>query len=114
MTHKMIQTRDKLLARLPVTGEILRGSLVHRITRHSEGCAKCARGEGHPLWVLTVAYPGGRTRQLSLRQEQVPRVRQWLDNYRKLKQGLETICELNHQLLRADKAASKARRQSRD
>jgi type II secretory pathway component PulF len=114
MTHKVIQTRDKLLARLPVTGEILRGSLVHRITRHSEGCATCARGEGHPLWVLTVAYPGGRTRQLSLRLEQVARVRQWLDNYRKLKQGLETICELNHQLLRADKAASKARRQSRD
>jgi hypothetical protein len=114
MTHKVIQTRDKLLARFPVTGEILRGSLVHRITRHSEGCAKCARGEGHPLWVLTVAYPGGRTRQLSLRQEQVPRVRQWLDNYRKLKQGLEAICELNHQLLRADKAASKARRQSGD
>jgi transposase, IS5 family len=28
MTHKVIQTRDKLLARLPVTGEILRGSVM--------------------------------------------------------------------------------------
>jgi hypothetical protein len=26
---------------------------------HASGCAKCARGEGHPLAVLTVSYPGG-------------------------------------------------------
>jgi hypothetical protein len=112
--NQMIRTRDKLLNRLPVTGEILRGSLVHRITRHSGGCAKCARGEGHPLWVLTVGYPGGRTRQFSLRPEQVPDVRRWLDNYQTLRQGLEAICELNHELLHADKDASKARSKSRD
>jgi cyclopropane fatty-acyl-phospholipid synthase-like methyltransferase len=110
----MIRTREKLLSRLTVTSEILRGSLVHRITRHSSGCAKCARGEGHLLWVLTVAYPGGRTRQFSLHQEQVPEVRRWLDNYQKLKQHLEAICELNRELLRADKDASRARRKSRD
>jgi hypothetical protein len=112
--EQMIRMREKLLSRLTVTSEILRGSLVHRLTRHSSGCAKCARGEGHPLWVLTVGYSGGRTRQFSLHQEQVPEVRRWLDNYHKLKQDLETICELNHEVLRADKEASKARRKSRD
>jgi Protein of unknown function (DUF992) len=25
---------------------------------HASGCAKCARGEGHKLAVLTVSYPG--------------------------------------------------------
>jgi hypothetical protein len=115
MTHaQLIRTRDKLLSRLTVTSEILRGSLIHRITHHSSGCAKCARGEGHPLWVLTVSYPGGRTGQFSLHQEQVPEVRRWLDNYQNLKQELEAICELNHELLRADKDASKARRKGRD
>jgi len=39
---------------------------------------KCASGEGHPLSVLTVTYPGGRTRQFSLRRERVPVVRRWL------------------------------------
>jgi cyclopropane fatty-acyl-phospholipid synthase-like methyltransferase len=111
---QLIRTRDKLLSRLTVTSEILRGSLIHRITHHSSGCAKCARGEGHPLWVLTVSYPGGRTRQFSLHQEQVPEVRRWLDNYQNLKQELEAICELNHELLRADKDASKSRSKSRD
>jgi hypothetical protein len=110
MTHKRaIQARHKLLGRLPDASEILRGSLLQRAIRHSSGCPKCARGEGHPLWVLTVSYPGGRTRQCSLRREQVPQVRRWLNNYRKLKDKLEAICELNHHLLRPDSAAPESR-----
>ena len=44
----------------PNLGDILRGSLLHRKTFHSQGCAKCARGAGHPQWVLNVNYPGGK------------------------------------------------------
>lgn len=114
MRHdQIVLRRQKLLNRVPVTGEILRGSLLERTIRnHARGCAKCASGEGHPLSVLTVTYPGGRTRQLSLSREQVPEVRRWLRNYQNLKEAIEAICELNHELLRADKDASKARRQS--
>ena len=62
--------REKLVADLPVTGEILRGSLLERTVRnHARSCAKCASGEGHRMSVLTVSYPGGRTRQFSLRGE---------------------------------------------
>jgi hypothetical protein len=107
MTREMIRARKKLLDHLPISGEILRGSLLHRTIRHSSGCPKCARGGGHPAWVLTVGYPGGRTRQLSLRPAQVPKVRRWLDNYRTLKEAIEAICELNQLLLRADRDASK-------
>ncbi len=106
MKHRRaIQSRQKLVDKLPESAEILRGSLLQRTVHHSSGCPKCARGEGHPLWVLTVSYPGGRTRQFSLRREQVPQVRRWLNNYRKLKDKLEAICELNHHLLRPDSAA---------
>ena len=64
--------RDKLVDRLPVRGELLRGTLLERTVRHKSGCPKCARGEGHRVFVLTVTYPGGRTRQLSVRRERVP------------------------------------------
>jgi hypothetical protein len=115
MTHeRAIESRQKLLDRLPNAGEILRGSLLRRTVRHSSGCPKCARGEGHPLWVLTISYPGGRNRQFSLRREQVPQVRRWLNNYRKLKDKLEAICELNHHLLRPDPAVQGARSRKRD
>jgi hypothetical protein len=96
-------------------GEILRGSLLERTIRnHARGCAKCASGEGHQLSVLTVTYPGGRTRQFSLRREMVPVVRGWLANYQQLKGAIEAICELNHELLRPDEAAARPRRQRRD
>ena len=49
--------------------------------------------------VLTVSYPGGQTRQFSLRREQVAEVRQWLRNYQQLKEAIEAICEINHELL---------------
>ena len=96
-------SRAKLAAALPSTTEILRGSLLHRRIRHRSGCAVCARGPGHLVWVLTVSYPGGRTKQFSLSPELKPKVQQWLRNYRKLKATLERICELNHHLLRPEK-----------
>jgi hypothetical protein len=64
---------------------------------------ECARGDGHPLWVLTVGYPGGKTRQVSLRPEQVSLVRKAIEDYRDFKQTLEAISELNQFLLRLRK-----------
>jgi len=107
--RRAIASRDKLLARLTNLGDVLRGSLLQRTVHHSTGCAKCARGEGHPLWVLNVGYPGGRTRQLSLRPGQVPQVRKALDHYRQVKDTLEAISELNQELLRLDRDGSKAK-----
>ena len=99
--------REKLAAKLSSAVGVLRGSLLQRTIHHSSGCLKCARGEGHPLWVLTVGYPGGKTRQVSLRPNQVPQVRKALDDYRNFKQSLEAISELNQFLLRLDRNESK-------
>jgi hypothetical protein len=112
--RRTLQARQKLLSKLPITGELLRGSLLARVVRHSKGCPKCARGEGHPVSVLTVTYRGGRTRQFSVRRERVAEVRRWLRNYQELKGAIEAICELNHSLLRPDEAVRKPRRNERD
>ena len=106
----VIQRRDRLLARLPEAREILRGSPLERTIRHRTGCLKCARGDGHPVAVLDVGYPGGVIRQISLPHEQVRHVRTCLANYRKLKAAIEKICQLNRQLLRSEKAETKTRR----
>jgi hypothetical protein len=110
MTRKAAsRKRDKLAATLTGSADILRGSLLERTTFHSSGCPKCARGEGHPQWVLNVNYPGAKTRQLSLRPEQVPQVRRSLEHYRQVKETLEAISELNQHLLRLDRDESKER-----
>ena len=112
--NRALRTREKLVGRLPVTGELLRGSLLERTIRHTKGCPKCARGEGHHVFVVTVTYPGGRTRQISVRRERVAEVRRWLSNYQELKEAIEAICELNHDLLRPDGAAPRGGRKKRD
>ena len=110
MTRKQAgQKRDRLAAGLSGLGDVLRGSLLERTVHHSSGCPKCARGEGHPLWVLNVNYPGGQTRQLSLRPQQVPQVRKALQRYRAVKETIEAISEINQQLLRMDRDESKER-----
>jgi hypothetical protein len=91
---------------LPATRDILRGSLLERNIRHSYGCKKCAGGGGHPVSVLSIGYPGGHMRQISLRKAQVAHVKQCLENYYALKAALDEICELNQQLLRAERAAA--------
>src|ERR1700688_2455592 len=106
---RSLRAREKLVGKLPV---LLRGSLLERTVRHTKYCPKCARGEGHRVFVLTVTYAGGRTRQLSVRRERVAEVRRWLDNYQRLKHSIEAICELNHDLLRPERAASKRRRKA--
>lgn len=111
---RALTARDKLVNQLPVTGELLRGTLLERVIRHKSGCPKCARGEGHQVYVLTVTYPGGRTRQFSVRRERVAEVRRWLANYQELKEAIEAICELNHDLLRPGGAVSKGARKKRD
>lgn len=109
MTRKQATARrEKLLSRLTDLGDVLRGSLLQRTIHHSSGCPKCARGEGHPLWVLNVGYPGGRTRQLSLRPDQVPQVRKGLDRYHQVRETLEAISELNQRILRLDRDAAKS------
>ena len=111
---RALRAREKLVAKLPVTGELLRGTLLERTVRHKSGCPKCARGEGHQVHVLTVSYGGGRVRQISVRRERVDEVRRWLANYQELKEAIEAICELNHDLLRPDPTVPRPGRKRRD
>jgi hypothetical protein len=99
---EVVRKRHRIAAALPAPDEVLRGSLIERTIFHRKGCSRCAAGEGHRVWVLTVTYPGGRNRQFSIRPDQREMVQRWLDNYKDWKRKMEQICELNHHLLRAE------------
>ena len=94
--------RNQLADSIGAPAEILRGSLLERTIRHKKGCRTCAEGGGHSAWVLSVNYPGGRNKQISLRPDQKVRAERWLANFHKVKDKLERICELNHDLLRSE------------
>src|SRR5258708_39712145 len=99
---RSLRAREKLVGKLPVTGELLRGSLLERTVRHTKDCPECARGEGHRVFVLPVTYASGRTRQLSVRSERDADFRRSLEKYQKQKKSHETIYDFNRYFRRAE------------
>src|ERR1700732_3042839 len=99
-TREALRQRDSLARAIGQPFEIVRGSLLERTIRHKKGCQTCARGEGHPALILSINYPGGRNKQISIRPEEKEQVERWLMNYHNVKDKLEAICELNLVLLR--------------
>jgi hypothetical protein len=99
-----LRKRDSLVRAIGQPCEIIRGSLLERTIWHKKGCQTCARGVGHPALVLSINYPGGRNKQISIRPERSGQVERWLKNYHNVKDKLEAICELNLTLLRPEKA----------
>lgn len=99
-----LRLRRKGLAELlPPATETLRGSLIERyVTCGNDGC-KCAKGDKHgPVWYLTVTLGPGRTTGGVIPAGKVAEVRAWIENYRKLKDHIEKISEINRELLRRE------------
>ena len=103
-TLALRRRRQGLAKLLPPTEETLRGSLVKRyVTCGHPGC-KCARGERHgPVWYLTVTLGPGRTTSAVVPPEQAGRVRHWIANYRRVKNDLEKISQINRELLQRER-----------
>ena len=62
--ERTLRKREKLLAALPISGELLRGTLLERIVRHKSGCPKCARifdafsnQSANIEWIDALGYP---------------------------------------------------------
>ena len=103
--------RQGLAKLLPPVTEILRGSLLERYVTCGNPACKCARGERHgPMWYLTVTLGPGRTAGGIIPEEKVAEVRGWIENYRKLKEHIEKISEINRELLRRERAQQRKRK----
>ena len=106
------QRRQGLAKLLPPVTDILRGSLVERYVTCGNPACKCAKGERHgPIWYLTVTLGRGRTTGGIVPAERVDEVRTWIENYRKLKDQLEKISEINRELLRRERDRKRRRKE---
>ena len=106
--------RQGLAEQLPPATDILRGSLVERYVTCGNPACKCAKGERHgPMWYLTVTLGRGRTTGGIIPSEKVDEVRGWIENYRRLKEHLEKISEINRELLRRQRDQQRRRKRGR-
>lgn len=98
---RLLEERRRALGRLGEMDEVLRGSLLERMTQCSKPGCKCMRGEKHgPAYYLTVSYSKGKTRQVYLPKDRKKIVEAWIGNYRRVWEALEEISRINLELLR--------------
>jgi hypothetical protein len=98
---RLLQRRRKAVARLGDVGEVLRASLLERLTQCGKGSCKCMAGQKHgPSYYLTVSYPKGKTRQIYVSKDLKKIAESWIENYHRVWAALEEISEINLELLR--------------
>jgi hypothetical protein len=95
------RNRKKLLRNLPALDSVLRGSLIERYKRCGNPNCKCAQGQGHgPKTYLTVSYPGRSPQVDYVPQASCEQISQCVANYAQIREILEGVSEINHELLR--------------
>jgi hypothetical protein len=92
--------RRLLWKRAAEVEEFLRGSVVLMKRRCIfAGCRKCASGERHPTWVLTVNQKG-KTQTVYVGKRRLAEARVMVENYRRIKALLEEVAQINLVLFR--------------
>jgi len=103
---RLLTRRRQVRARLPPLEEVLRGSVFTRHLRCGKPTCHCARAALHRARYLSVSFGGGRTVQVSLPPAVVATARRWVANYHVWWQAIETVSEINRELLRRRRGAS--------
>jgi hypothetical protein len=100
-TSDLKRRRRQLLRKLPPIDTVLRGSLVERYKRCGNPNCKCAQGPGHgPKYYLSVSYPGRSPQMDYVPQADYTQISESVANYAQVREILEEISEINHELLR--------------
>ena len=100
-TTQLKRQRKQLLRKLPPLDAVLRGSLIERYKRCGKPGCKCATGQGHgPKYYLSVSRTGARPAMDYVPQDAQPQVAQYLSNYREIRDILDQLCAINHELMR--------------
>jgi len=106
---RLLQKRRKAARRLHESAEILRATLLTRMTQCGKPGCKCMRGQRHgPAYYVTVSYGRGKTRQVYIPRARKRLAATWIRNYHRLWAALEEISRINLELLRLKEPIAKA------
>jgi hypothetical protein len=106
--------REGLTKLLPPLREVLRGSLMERYLTCGNPDCKCARGQRHgPVWYLSVSLDQTHRTGMTVPSHQVGQVREWIENYHRVKERLEKISDINRELLRREKGQKPLQKKGR-
>ena len=95
---RLRQRRAELIARFQIPADPLPGSLVETRRRCGKPNCHCARGEGHPVWVLTYMV-GGQKRAEHIPRAWVEEVQRRVAAGRAYKEAVAEVFAANAELL---------------
>ena len=100
-TAELKRRRSQLLRKLPPLDSALRGSLIERYKRCGNPRCRCANGPGHgPKFYLSVSHAGESPHMEYVPQAEHAVVSEYLANYARVREILEQVSQINHELLR--------------
>ena len=101
-TPALVRRRKALVRQVAkLQPRVLRGSLIERYKRCGHPGCSCQLGPGHgPKYYLSVSQAGGRPEMDYVPEEYSQQVSAYVQNFQKVRQILEQICNLNRELLR--------------
>ena len=101
-TPALLRRRQALVKQVAqIEPLIFRGSLIERYKRCGNPGCKCQQAQGHgPKYYLSVSQAGGRPEMDYVPEEYSQQVSNYLQNFQKVRQVLEKICNINRELLR--------------
>jgi NAD(P)H-flavin reductase len=96
-----VRKRGALIKELAKIQPFLRGSIVKIARVCGNTNCKCAKGEKHVSDYLTYRHKYKRkTSTIYIPVAMVDEVRQWVDEYRRLQQIMEEICDIQRAIIR--------------
>src|ERR1700674_2001011 len=100
-TSSLRRRRRQLLRKLPPLDAVLRGSLIERYKRCGNPNCKCADGPGHGLkFFLSESYTCRTPQMEYVPLDDYAQISELVTNYTLVREILEEISEINHELLR--------------
>ena len=100
-TSSLRKKRVALLRKLPDLEQLIRGSLIERYKRCGKPGCRCAKGDGHgPKHYLSTHQAGGIPLMEYVPQSYEKQVKEYLENFRRVREVLDEICQINQELLR--------------
>ena len=101
-TTYLRRRRKALMQKMHSIGfNIIRGSLLERYKPCGKPNCRCADGPGHgPKYYLSVSHSGRRPELEYVPGEHVQQVKLFVSNFKKAKQFMEEISDINREILR--------------
>lgn len=110
----LIQQQRRACAKgMGAAGQILKGSLIERLTVCCRPGCRCLKGHKHGPYLYVSVFDGKQSRQFYVPQPMQAQVRRWVQNYRRLSASVERLSQLSLQLIRLRQRKHAARRGER-